>query len=90
MNHPLPPDGAMCDITALKRAAVEAIDLSSEALNSLSQGIWSKPEVNFEEHTAHALLTDFLEERGFTVERHHVLSTGWRAELGDAQRCICF
>ena len=73
----------MSSVSAMKKAALQAIDAAADDLNMLSQQIWGKPELSMEEHEAHAQLTDFLEKRGFPVERHHVLQTGWRAVLGE-------
>ena len=50
-------------------AAKSAIDSKSDELKQLSEEIWKHPELKFEEHTAHRLLTDYLEKNGFTVER---------------------
>lgn len=44
--------------------------------------VWRHPELNYEEHLAHAALTAFLEQRGFLVERHYLgLETAFRATL---------
>ena len=56
------------------------IDSYVHELKGLSQEIWRNPELNYEEHTAHRLLTDYLEEKGFTVERGYCdLPTAFRA-----------
>ena len=65
-----------------KRLAIEAIESSAAALKELSSGIWRRPELAFEEEHAHALLTQFLEDRGFQVERRFGLSTAFRATSG--------
>lgn len=62
---------------ALKSAAVSAIDGMAEDLNKLSQKIWSKPELAFQEHSAHSLLTDFLEKQGFEVSKSTPLETSF-------------
>jgi metal-dependent amidase/aminoacylase/carboxypeptidase family protein len=41
-------------------------------------------ELNFEEHHAHKILTDYLEKKGFTVERKYVVDTAFKAELGSS------
>jgi metal-dependent amidase/aminoacylase/carboxypeptidase family protein len=66
----------------LKKAAWSAIDRSATALQSLSSKIWSKPELAYEEHEAHALLTSFLKEHGFQVDEHYTLDTAFRARAG--------
>ncbi|XP_077980389.1 xaa-Arg dipeptidase-like [Glandiceps talaboti] len=73
----------MADIENLKQKASEAIDKASADLNELSQEIWNNPELNFEEHHAHQVLTDFLEKYGFNVERKYLLDTAFRATYGN-------
>ena len=62
--------------------ACSKIDQEKTHLKELSHAIWSNPELNFEEKTCHRILTDFLEERGFEVERNYVLDTAFRATWG--------
>lgn len=62
----------------MAEAAKAKIDASAEDLNALSQEIWSHPELYFNEHHAHQVLTDFLEKEGFKVERKFVLDTAFR------------
>lgn len=69
-----------------KKAAVDAIDSSASALKELSSDIWSHPELDYQEEHAHAVLTQFLEDRGFKVERHFSLSTAFRATWGTRQQ----
>ncbi|XP_071796519.1 xaa-Arg dipeptidase-like [Asterias amurensis] len=75
----------------MEEAAKAKIDASAEDLNALSQDIWSHPELNFNEHHAHEVLTDFLEKEGFKVERKFVLETAFRATFGcdDAGPNVC-
>ena len=35
----------------------------------MSEGIWTNPELDYNEHKAHALFTNFLEGKGFHMER---------------------
>lgn len=51
----------------MEAVAVDKIDSSSERLNTLSQELWNNPELCFEEHHAHEILTTFLEKEGFQV-----------------------
>ncbi|XP_060068349.1 peptidase M20 domain-containing protein 2-like isoform X2 [Ylistrum balloti] len=67
----------------LKKVACEAIDKVSSELNDISQELWKNPELNFNEHHAHTILTDFLENQGFTVDRKYKLDTAFRATFGD-------
>jgi metal-dependent amidase/aminoacylase/carboxypeptidase family protein len=55
------------------------IDQESEDLTKLSDAIWNQPELAFQEHFAHAVLTDFLENTGFVVEKSFKLETAFRA-----------
>ncbi|KAK6169462.1 hypothetical protein SNE40_020513 [Patella caerulea] len=71
------------DITKLKTVAGDAVDKYKDELNELSQAIWSVPELNFNEHSAHRVLTEFLEKAGFKVERNFIIETGFRATYGD-------
>jgi amidohydrolase len=67
-----------------KRAAQQAIDEASDDLRALSLDIHAHPELNFEERHAHQVLTDFLEQRGFAVERNaYGLDTAFVARAGD-------
>jgi amidohydrolase len=56
----------------------------TDSLLDLSHDIWEHPELNFEEHHAHGVLTDALEAAGLEVERHaYGLETAFRAQVGD-------
>ena len=68
---------------SLKTAACDAIDKAAKELHQLSDAIWSKPELNFEEHHAHEVLTKFLTNNGFPVEPKFKLDTAFRACYGD-------
>ena len=52
-----------------KRLACEAISGREGELRRIGEEIWNHPELRFEEHTAHRLLTRFLSKEGFKVER---------------------
>lgn len=67
----------------MEKIACERIDSASEELNAISQDLWSNPELAFEEHHAHDLLTAFLEKEGFEVQRQYILKTGFRASFGN-------
>eukprot|EP00118_Oscarella_pearsei_P016206 m.152986 g.152986 ORF g.152986 m.152986 type:complete len:396 (+) comp38610_c0_seq4:663-1850(+) len=66
----------------LKAVACEAIDKCVDELRTASHEIWSKPELNFEEHEAHRILTGLLKSKGFDVEEHYTLETAFRARSG--------
>lgn len=68
----------------LHKTACNEIDALADALNDLSQDIWKAPELKMKEVHAHRVLTDFLENRGLSVDRHFVLDTGFRSVVGSA------
>ena len=74
----------------VKAASSAAVDDCKEELKALSAGIWSNPELAYNEHGAHKLLTDYLEEKGFTVERGYTgLETAFRATFGSGRPNVC-
>lgn len=62
-----------------KKIARVIIDQNNEELQMLSQSIWSHPELAFNEHYAHSLLSDYLEKCGFHVEKSYLLPTAFKA-----------
>ncbi len=61
-----------------------AIDEASGALRGLSLEIHSHPELNFEEHHAHKVLTDYLDGEGFEVVRGaYTMPTAFKAVAGN-------
>ena len=60
---------ATLDAGAMKQRVLETIDGVSEDLRALSLDIHAHPELNYEEMHAHQVLTDYLEQQGFEVER---------------------
>ncbi|XP_021096380.1 peptidase M20 domain-containing protein 2 isoform X3 [Heterocephalus glaber] len=68
----------------LKLRAAERIDEAAERLRALSRAIWSEPELAYEEHHAHGVLTSFFEQEppaaSWAVQRHYKLPTAFRAE----------
>ena len=74
----------------LKKLCSSAIEKNAEGLGKLSDGIWSSPELNFKEHKAHDLLTDFLEKKEFSVERSYTgIETAFRATFGSGRPNVC-
>ncbi|CAI8053805.1 Peptidase M20 domain-containing protein 2 [Geodia barretti] len=75
---------------ALKEVASAAVQAAKGALGELSDKIWRNPELGFQEYKAHQLLTEFLEERGFKVERGFSgLETAFRATFGEGRPNVC-
>ena len=66
------------EITHLYKLSSDAIDACSEELHELSDAIWQKPELGFEEFEAHKNITGFLEKQGFDVQRKYILETAFR------------
>ncbi len=69
-------------MSAQDRAAGE-VDRLAPTLLDVSHRIWDHPELCFEEHHAHDLLCDVLEQHGVTPTRHAFgLDTAFVAEAG--------
>ena len=58
----------MANLETAQKAALAAIDGADKDLRKISLSIHGKPELNFEEHHAHKVLTDYLESR--SLARH--------------------
>ena len=77
-------------MAGLKEVASAAVQAAKGELQELSSEIWKNPELGFEEHKAHDLLTTFLEKKGFTVERSFTgLKTAFRATVGSGKPNVC-
>lgn len=61
--------------TSIQKHHVEVMDLT--------QKLYENPEIGGEEFFAHELLTSYLEDKGFSVERNFIMETGFRASYGD-------
>lgn len=71
----------------------QAIQEASDELRAVSLDIHSHPELGWEEHHAHDVLTKFMEKKNFQVERHaYGMDTAWKAiyEVGQGGRTIGF
>ncbi|HAQ22668.1 MAG TPA: amidohydrolase [Acidimicrobiaceae bacterium] len=67
-----------------RRHVCERVDELASILVEASHSIHSNPELNFEEHHAHELLTGILESQGLRVERGACgLSTAFRSDVGE-------
>lgn len=79
----------MADLELLKAMARQVIDEASAELRHVSLGIHGKPELNFEEHHAHRLLTDYLASKGFEVTRGaYEMQTAFQAVAGSGSPVI--
>ncbi len=73
-----------------KSTASAGIESCKNELSALSDAIWRNPELGFNEHKAHELLTNFLEKEGFTVERSYTgIETAFRATFGSGKPSVC-
>lgn len=73
------------DSTGFENIIGEIIQKEEENLKLISEKIWNKPELKFQEHFAHDLLANFLESKGFVVTRNCILPTAFRAEYEKVQ-----
>jgi amidohydrolase len=79
------------DLAAAQAATVRAIDDAADDLIALSKFIHDNPEIALEEVRSSAASADFLEERGFTVERGVAgLPTAFAASAGTGQPRIAY
>ncbi len=62
------------------------VQSEASSLVAMSQAIWSRPEIGFQEYFASKTLTDWLAERGFSVQLGLCgLDTAFAASAGDGQ-----
>ncbi|KIK68290.1 hypothetical protein GYMLUDRAFT_256038 [Collybiopsis luxurians FD-317 M1] len=61
------------------------IEEMSKELNELSLDIHAHPELKFEEHRTHDVMTKFMSEHGFEVQTHYHLPTAWLATYKHGQ-----
>jgi amidohydrolase len=72
------------DIDALKQEVCDEVDRIGPELIRASHEIHAHPELNFEEHFAHDLLTDVLDRAGLAPERHaYGLATAFESTVGN-------
>ena len=57
------------DLEAVKDRVAAEVDKRAEVLIDASHQIHANPELNFEEHFAHDILTGILEAEGLDLER---------------------
>jgi amidohydrolase len=72
------------DMRRLKQEVAAAVDTIADQLIELSHDVHAHPELCFEEHHAHGVLTAALEQAGLPPERHaYGLDTAFEATHGD-------
>src|SRR5699024_4235912 len=79
----------MADLDALKDRIDAIVDDLAPSLIEASHRIHARPELGFEEHHAHDVLTDLLDTAGLDVTRGaYGLSTAFEATAGTDGPCI--
>ena len=74
----------------LKECVSASLQENAAKLTAIGDELWRNPELNYEEHKAHDLLTSFLTERGFSVKKGYTgLETAFRAEFGAGKPKVC-
>lgn len=77
------------DIESLKTRIIGLVEDSGDELFDLCRHMYDHPETGLKEYATSALLTAFLEERGFVVERGVAgMETAFRAVYGDGSPSI--
>lgn len=77
------------DLEAVKERVVDEVDRRAGVLIETSHQLHARPELAFEEHFAHELLTDVIAGEGVAVERGaYGLPTAFAARAGHAGPCI--
>jgi len=77
------------DIKALKDSVIKEVEAHRRQLRDLSLNIHANPELGFKEVKASALLTRYLEENGFAIERGICeLPTAFRGRYGNGKPAI--
>jgi amidohydrolase len=81
----------LSEASSIKARAIDEIDSRREELIDLSLRIHATPEIAFQEHKSSAMLADYLESQGFSVERGICeLETAFRATFGSGEPRIAF
>lgn len=79
----------MANLETLKAKVNDYIDANASALIEASHEIHANPEIAFQEHHAHALLTGKVEAAGLSVERHACgLDTAFISEFGQGDATV--
>ena len=77
-------------VEKLKAIASAAVADFKDDLIEVSTAIWQNPELHYQEYKAHELLTNFLDTKGFRVERSYTgIKTAFRATYGSGRPNIC-
>ncbi|KAJ7178050.1 hypothetical protein C8R46DRAFT_1075685 [Mycena filopes] len=88
------PAVPVCPDTVYREDILKTIEKTIKGLDGelrkLSMDIHGHPELAYQEHHTHDVLTAFMAEHGFKVTKHHHLETAWLAsfENGSGGRTI--
>lgn len=75
----------------MKQNAISYLSTEKENLNKLSKYLYNNPEESYKEFKACAYLTEFLEHRGFNIEKNfQSIPTAFKAIIGNGHPVICF
>lgn len=75
---------------SLKEISSAEIDCCKEELECVSSEIWHNPELAHKEYKAHGILTKYLHEKGFAVDRAYTgIPTAFRATFGTGKPNVC-
>ena len=75
---------------SVKEAIRKAINDHKDELIVLGGDIWKNPELSFKEFNAHKLLTEYLEKKGFAVEKKYTgIETAFKATFGSGRPNVC-
>ncbi len=68
---------------------LNVIDENAKIFCSISDALWDHPELPFEEYEASKLISNYLEEQGFTIERNVAgLPTAFKATFGSGSPAL--
>jgi amidohydrolase len=88
---PLEEDDVSQDVDRLKARVVAEVEAQRDALVDLSHRIHDNPETGFQEEKAAGWLCEYLQSRGFRIERPFCdLPTAFRATLGEERPRVAF
>ena len=72
------------EVDEIKQLVCDEVDRIADTLISASHAIHENPELNFEEHFAHEVLTGILEDEGLSpIRGAYDLETAFEASVGD-------
>jgi len=77
------------NVESLKKKVIDAVDSRKQKLIKISHAIHENPEVAFDEHFAHATLTDALKDEGLPVVLNAFgVETAFSVDVGSGDYCV--